>query len=167
MSDSSENNLCATPTPSFRRRACPVPRYGAGIQSPDPVGRRHFHLPWCRWPPAWLIATKIDHRQPTRRGGFQTRLSLPTPPPPRHSGGEPAPYPDTGQESSLQTLRAGSNPIFILVVQHHRSEGLRGYDLVGADFKPISHYQHHPYTVIPAESLPRTPIRGRNPVFRP
>ena len=24
----------------------------------------HFHLPWCRWQPAWLIAMKIGHVKP-------------------------------------------------------------------------------------------------------
>ena len=37
---SSENSLCSTAHPSFRRRACPVPRYGAGIQSPVPANTR-------------------------------------------------------------------------------------------------------------------------------
>ena len=40
MDDSSENSLCSTAHPSFRRRACPVPRYGAGIQSPVPANTR-------------------------------------------------------------------------------------------------------------------------------
>ena len=98
------------PTPSFRRRACPVPRYGAGIQRGE--GRRP--------------ATFIPLMWPSQGHG--------------HSGEEPAPYPDTGPES--RGARGGGPPLSFLLC------GLR---------KAM---------VIPAKSLPRTPIRGRNPEGR-
>ena len=37
----------------------------AKIHSPNPVGRCHFHLPWCRWQPAWPIAMKTAVHRPT------------------------------------------------------------------------------------------------------
>ena len=42
-----ESSLPSLPTLDYRRKDC-----------------RHFHLPWCRWQPAWLIAMKIGHGKP-------------------------------------------------------------------------------------------------------
>ena len=42
-----ESSLPSLPTLDYRRKDC-----------------RHFHLPWCRWQPAWLIAMKIGHVKP-------------------------------------------------------------------------------------------------------
>ena len=68
---SPDNRACNSLTP-FR---CPhaVHRMNRWIRAnPD---RRRFHLPWCRWQPAWTIAMKIDdmgktsfRRRPESRG---------------------------------------------------------------------------------------------------
>ena len=154
--------------PSFRRRACPVPRYGAGIQSPVPANTRLSTERLSSFSSSMVpVATGMAHcyenrlRQTRRRGNpcgcpfpaptrfhplmwplqghgdseersdeestisprradrgrqngivamIQPRLPvIPlkiacVPPPIRHSGEEPAPYHDTGQESSLPSL---------------------------------------------------------------
>ena len=60
---SSENSLCSTTIPSFRRRP------ESSLRSPPTLDYRrkdcrHFHLPWCRWQPAWLITMKIGSGKP-------------------------------------------------------------------------------------------------------
>ena len=43
-----ESSLPSLPTLDYRRKDC-----------------RHFHLPWCRWQPAWLIAMKAGPANPS------------------------------------------------------------------------------------------------------
>ena len=158
MADSSENSLCATtirhsyenrprptvfvgagfkPASQYQRHPHtvipaeslhPVPRYGAGIQSPAICRARtdrptHCHRRGCRrqspWriplkiacvPPPSVIPTKIAPRPPPRRGGFQTRLSIPTPSPHRHSREGVTPYHDTGPSSTISPVTTQRPP---------------------------------------------------------
>ena len=71
MDDSSENSLCST---TIRHSGGePAPYRDTGPESSLPSlptldyrrkDCRHFHLPWCRWQPAWLIAMKIGSGKP-------------------------------------------------------------------------------------------------------
>ena len=71
MDDSSENSLCSTNIRHSGGEPAPYPDTGQESSLPSlPTldyrrkDCRHFHLPWCRWQPAWLIAMKIGHVKP-------------------------------------------------------------------------------------------------------
>ena len=121
--------------PSFLRRACPVPRHGAGIHPPSPSPSRRGNPCGCPFPAPTRFHPHPSQGHPSflRRechpcphgAGIHPPLPVPLPcrgnpcgcPFPganpfsslicglrkatRHSCGEPAPCPDTGQESIL------------------------------------------------------------------
>ena len=102
------SHVGAIPHPSYRRKACPVPRYGAGIQRCGAAGRRRSRVPRRGGPPIVVPGEAGTQGRPPnrrsrgsgnpspsplslpsvpRRGGFETRpprgrgLSPRTPPP--------------------------------------------------------------------------------------
>ena len=71
---SSENSLCSTTIRHSGGEPAPYPDTGqeSSLRSPPTLDYRrkdcrHFHLPWCRWQPAWLIAMKIGSGKPVVR----------------------------------------------------------------------------------------------------
>ena len=75
---SSRNSSFPPPNSSFSRsKACPVPRYGAGIQgrglgganeprTPPPPSVPNSHNLVCGWQPAWAIGMKARGPKPNR-----------------------------------------------------------------------------------------------------
>ena len=71
---SSENSLCSTTIRHSGGEPAPYPDTGpeSSLRSPPTLDYRrkdcrHFHLPWCRWQPAWLITMKIGSGKPVVR----------------------------------------------------------------------------------------------------
>ena len=71
MDDSSENSLCSTTIRHSGEEPAPYPDTGQESSLPSlPTldyrrkDCRHFHLPWCRWQPAWLVAMKAGPGKP-------------------------------------------------------------------------------------------------------
>ena len=124
-----------------RSKACPVPRYGARIHALTPRGKMSIAnpgttnavnvarglVPRYGLPPAGNRSDEPSGPQPTPtipvEAGFKPawgggkwqhppagRFVIPSPPH-RHSRAEPAPYPDTGRESTHQspTVKRRSN----------------------------------------------------------
>ena len=170
-------NPCGCPFPApthFHRRGC-------RRQSPWRIPLKIACVP----PPS-VIPTKIgpDHR--IRGAGFKPAPqyqrhphtvipaeSLPrTPirgrnPVPGHlpcEDGQADPFSSSRVSATIAMADSSENSLCATTIRHSYENRPRPTVFVGAGFKPASQYQRHPHTVIPAESLPRTPIRGRNPV---
>ena len=148
MADSSENSLCATTIRhSYENRPRPTVFVGAGFK-PASQYQRHPHT---------VIPAESLPRTPIR-GRNPVPGHLPC------EDGQADPFSSSG----CRRQSAWPIPLKIACVpppgRHSYENRPRPTVFVGAGFKPASQYQRHPHTVIPAESLPRTPIRGRNPV---
>ena len=94
------HSSCRPPKSSFPRRACPVPRYGAGIQRGG-AGKTAASLGTKACPGLRSGMNRSRHDRLSCHAGVRCNpLALVMPAPPiRHSREEPAPYPDTGPES--------------------------------------------------------------------
>ena len=148
MADSSKNSLCATTIRhSYENRPRPTVFVGAGFK-PAPQYQRHPHT---------VIPAESLPRTPIR-GRNPVPGHLPC------EDGQADPFSSSRVSATIAMADSSDNSLYATTIRHSYENRPRPTVFVGAGFKPASQYQRHPHTVIPAESLPRTPIRGRNPV---
>ena len=148
MADSSENSLCATTIRhSYENRPRPTVFVGAGFK-PAPQYQRHPHT---------VIPAESLPRTPIR-GRNPVPGHLPC------EDGQADPFSSSRVSATIAMADSSENSLCATTIRHSYENRPRPTVFVGAGFKPAPQYQRHPHTVIPAESLPRTPIRGRNPV---
>ena len=164
---SSENSLCST---AHRHSGGePAPYHDTGQESSLPSlptldyrrkDCRHFHLPWCRWQPAWLIAMKIGSGKPVVGATLVVARSR----------RQPVFIPLCGLRNAMVILRSAATKNLQSLprrADRGRQNGIVAMIQPRLPVIPLKIACVPPPTVIPAESLPRTPIRGRNPVSRP